>query len=229
MASVPSSPIQVIENRHGKTRVAWESDRSGNTKYYKLYWNSRKSGAYVFLREVSNAIGYSNIYVMTEIDRSILTSGLVSIGNEDNYYLTLNKVDWDGNETPFMSSYKKIVYPDGVTLSNSYVLQDVDHQPSLAANVDFTSSDRFEGALQSVYVYRDIIAPIDIKVSLIPAPDLVLADEKNWVKGVYELDLKNKFPQFDGRDVRVQVTNVPGGVMTVTIGRKRLFVPPEAW
>lgn len=236
MTNVPTSPIEVLENRGGKVKVRWPFDRSGDVRKFNLYYHPRKQDSPLLLEGgIPNArAAYRTNYVEYVIDRA----DVLGINPEDNFYLQFTTVDWAGNEGAFDDSRIKIVYPNGVLLSNSHVLSDVDRQVGVAVNADFTTSDRFYGVLESVYIGKDTTAPIDYVVSMIPFPDLPANSEIILASGTADtrlgipVELRPSTPQLDGRDVRVQVTGVTGagvGSLSVMVNRKRLFTPFETW
>lgn len=225
MSSIPFSPIQVLYNRNGTISLIWLKDTTGLVKLYNVYWNSRKSGTFTFYKSVVSAVHYSHAWVKIDIPRS----ELAGIEDGSTLFFTVTEVDWQGTETPFADSYKKIVYPDGIVLANSPSITDVDYQESGAVDVDFTTSDRFWGILEFINLSRDVSTSIDILVTTYPDPEYIIDFTENFTGKVYALELNQGFHQLDGKGFRVQTTGVAGGQLSILIGRKKLMVPVYGW
>ena len=233
---IPSSPLQVLHNRKGKTTLFWEADKSGSddTKYWNLYWSSRFNGPYSLLKSnIPNAVGYCGRYVLFDVDRSS-----AGIPNPQNYFLILTKTDWSGVETSLDYLKQKIVYEDGVTLSNRQNYTDNDLQDSGAVDIDYITPDPMDSILAAITMSRDAVTPITLQVSLIPAGadvsslnpgDEVILDYKpNFSLNVYEMTLSQYLGVINDRQVRFKTTGVSGGRMHVSINRKRTFLYSSA-
>lgn len=233
---ISSSPIQVLHNRNGVTTLFWEVDKSGSddTKYWNLYWSNRFNGTYNLVKSgIANASGYSNRYVLFELDRS--ANGITKA---QNYFLNLTRTNWSGVETPLNSLQQRIVYEDGVTISNRQNYHDLDLQDSGATDIDYVTPDVFDSIIAAITMSRDNTDPITLQVSLISAgadvsslgegEEVILDYKPNFSLPVYEMTLSQYFGLVNDRQIRFKTTGVSGGRMHVTINRKRTYLYSNA-
>lgn len=232
----PASPLQVLYNRHGKTTLIWLRNKSGDdtVKTWNLYWSPRFQGTYTLVKaNIPNALGYSDRFVRFDLDRSS-----VGIEKAQTYFLRLTKTDWSGVESPQIPLETKIVYEDGVTLTNRIQFTDIDLQDSAASDVDYITPDVFDGVLSNVSFARELDTPIDFTISyfsagadplnLNPGEEVFLHSEDGYNDLSFNLGLDQYQGLINDRQIRFKTSGVSGGFFHLTIGRRRVFLHSNA-
>lgn len=223
-----TGPLQILDNKNGIVNLIWERDKTGLTKFYRLYSSNRKSGTFtLFADNIQNAVGYGNRYVRFDLDRS-----KYGIELESQVYFYLTEVDWYGVETPTPVNpvdfnKVKILYEDGITLTSSMLYREVDYQAAAAVDIDFSTTDRFNGLISHVLLTRDTTDPIDVTVSLTcdsTAEDIVIGKFFNYTQPFLDLAQNQQFPELQHRRVRIQTSGVSGGFLQVIVSRRRMYI-----
>lgn len=224
------SDINVLQNWNGKTVLYWDFQPSlAVAKYFKLYYSLRKNGPYTFVKNVANGIAYSHRYVLAEMLR---TDPTVDIPVDANYYVKYTKVTGPSGapvESSINAAEPKIIYQDGMILSSGTNYQDIDYQDAGAADIDFTTTDRFDSTLKSVLITRSTTNAITYTITLKgDGQEFILDSQTGFTGKILLLDFNQELYDTSNRDVRVVTTGISGGTLKVLIGRKRVTLVAAA-
>ena len=217
------STIHCQDNLSSKAVVYWSVIKDAGIISFNVYCAKRKSDTFTFYKNVPNVASMDDFTVHTLVDRSALP---ITVGDSENYYLNYTTIDKTGTESVIDPTNIKVIYPKGVQLRTDPHLTEVDEQTSSATNVDFRTTDRFNGLLMAVSISRSLATAIDVIVSVYHDGYEVEVGRLTGTtdKSIF-MDLNQNVILNENSVVRVQTTGVSGGSFIVKVGRRRIYLP----
>lgn len=219
--------IQCYDNLSDKISLYWPVIKGAGINSFNLYCSKRKSGTYTFIKNVANVPALDGLNVLAEVRRSVDLVP-ISANLDDHLYFKYTTIDRAGVESNIALSLPtlKLVYPQGVQLKTDPYLVEIDHQDSGATDIDFTTTDRFPGLLLQVIISRSTTSALNVDISIksdnheMFLENIVGSTDKSIV-----LDYNQNIIPYDMSDVRVKTTGISGGSLSVSIARKRFYIP----